>query len=167
VSHSTLRRTSVTLCALTACAGMALAPAADAGTSKASTRGEASHTVKVPGKAQAPAPRARHGVSKRKPSKQARRQHAKAPRVKTKGASVALNVTFNITDEHYEPTGCFGTYKASWGYYRICTWKHYDAGGYFTDRIEQYEYWSTARTWVPYMQYSCTTGISGGCYRKW
>jgi hypothetical protein len=142
---------------IAACLAMALLVPGIASAAKTKVRPESAnsavlHTGKVKAK------KARR-TAKHKP--RANSRQAKKPRAKRRTTS-GRAITFNITNERYELIGCWYWNR---NYNRVCSWNYYDAGGYLTNRVEEYQYWNGYR-YVGYAQYWCSTGGSGVCYRS-
>jgi hypothetical protein len=79
------------------------------------------------------------------------------------GAQLKLDYPINITNEHFELDYCSYS-NGNWN--RVCQWNYFDAGGYFTNRVAQYQRWD-GRRYVSYAEVWCSTGGSGVCYTRW
>jgi hypothetical protein len=77
-----------------------------------------------------------------------------------KGRQLKINYPINITNAEFVFLYCSYS-NMNWN--RVCYWNYYDAGGYLSSRVNQYQRWDGWR-YVTSAEQWCTTGISGVCY---
>jgi hypothetical protein len=87
------------------------------------------------------------------PPKKAKRQ-GKRPKLGKAKADSAVVIVGDTQVSYSSLVGCFGPYKASWGWYRTCVWDGFTFGGALLQREYHYQYFDGA-TYRPWYTVAC------------